>query len=188
MSRGGHALARVAVVVRAGAAPMWWLGLLAAGLGAMLPVSLTGRRIGLLAGAALFVVAAAVTSLARSRRYTHFAEAASRAAKADFLQDRAVTVRTWRRAWRWWLLLAFLAAAGSSFALPGAAGLLMAGAGAGLRLKAGRLGRLERAADALIWVRTDWVPKGAPAGKRVRGFRTTGLGAGDATPGGGRRR
>ncbi|MEU6053601.1 hypothetical protein ABZ829_24595 [Streptomyces xanthochromogenes] len=188
MGRGGVALARVAVVVRAGAAPLWWLGLLAAALGAVLPVSLTGRRIGLLAGAALFIVAAAVVFGARRRRYTHFAGAASRAAKADFLQDRAVTVRTWRRARRWWLLLAFVAAAGSSFALPGAGGLLMAGAGVGLRLKAAWLGRTERAADALLWVRTDWVPRGAPVGGAVRGFRTTGPGAGDAAPGGARRR
>ncbi|MEV5279916.1 hypothetical protein [Streptomyces sp. NPDC051994] len=187
MGRGAQALARVAVIVRAGAAPLWWLGLLAAGVGAALPLSLTGRRIGLLAGAALFVVAAAVVFLARRRRYTHFAGAASRAAKADFLQARSVTVRTWRRAWRWWLLLAFLAALGSGFALPGAAGLLMAGAGAGLWLKAAWLGRLERSADALLWIRTDWVPKGQPVGKRVRGFRTTGLGAGDAAPGGARR-
>ncbi|MCX5382035.1 hypothetical protein [Streptomyces sp. NBC_00083] len=188
MGRGGQALARVAVVVRAGAAPLWWLGLTAAALGAALPVSLTGRRIGLLAGAAAFVVAAAVVPLARRRRYAHFAEAASRAAKADFLQDRAVTVRTWRRARRWWLLLAFLAAAASCLALPGAAGLLMAGAGAGLWLKATWLGRLERTADALLWVRTDWVPRGAPVGGAVRGFRATGLGAGDAAPGGSRRR
>ncbi|MGW1869570.1 hypothetical protein ACWCPS_28910 [Streptomyces mauvecolor] len=188
MGRGGQALARVAVIVRAGAAPLWWFGLLAAGLGAVLPVSLTGRRIGLLAGAALFIVSAAVVFLAGRRRYTHFAKAASRAAKADFLQDRSVTVRTWRRAWRWWLLLGFLAAAGSSFVLPGAGGLLMAGAGAGLWLKAGWLGRLERAGDALVWVRTDWVPKGAPVGKKVRGFRATGPGAGDAAPGGARRR
>ncbi|MFF4188022.1 hypothetical protein ACFYZ9_32985 [Streptomyces sp. NPDC001691] len=188
MGRGGQALARVAVIVRAGAAPLWWFGLLAAGLGAALPVSLTGRRIGLLAGAALFLVAAVAVPVTRRRRYTHFAGAASRAAKADFLQDRSVTVRTWRRAWRWWLLLGFAAAAGSAFALPGAGGLLMAGAGAGLWLKSAWLGRVERAADALLWVRTDWVPRGAPVGKRVRGFRTTGLGAGDAAPGGARRR
>ncbi|MFG2722292.1 hypothetical protein ACGFW5_28985 [Streptomyces sp. NPDC048416] len=188
MSRGGQALARVAVIVRAGAAPLWWLGLLAAGIGAVLPVSLTGRRIGLLAGAALFLLTAAAVLLARRRRYAHFAKAASRAAKADFLQVRSVTVRTWRRARRWWLVLAFVAAAGSSFALPGAGGLLMAGAGVGLWLKAVWLGRLERTGDALLWVRTDWVPRGAPVGKGVRGFRATGPGAGDAAPGGARRR
>jgi hypothetical protein len=68
-------------------------------------------------------------------------------------------------------------------------GLPAAGIGgwAGLWLKAAWLGRLERAADALLWVRTDWVPTGRPAGERVRGFRTTGLSAGDAAPGGARR-
>ncbi|MYR58334.1 hypothetical protein GTY54_19545, partial [Streptomyces sp. SID625] len=60
-SRGGRGLARVAVVVRAGAAPMWWLGVVAAGAGTLVP-GLTGRRIGVLAGAALFLVAAAVVA------------------------------------------------------------------------------------------------------------------------------
>ena len=35
----------MAVVVRAGAAPLWWCGVAAAGIGAMIP-GLTGRRIG----------------------------------------------------------------------------------------------------------------------------------------------
>jgi hypothetical protein len=35
----------VAVVVRAGAAPLWWLGVCAAGIGLLIP-GLTGRRIG----------------------------------------------------------------------------------------------------------------------------------------------
>ncbi|MYW45373.1 hypothetical protein GT346_19095, partial [Streptomyces sp. SID161] len=55
--RGGQGLARVAVVVRAGAGPLWWLGVLAAGIGAV-PQGLTGRRIGVLAGAALFLAGA----------------------------------------------------------------------------------------------------------------------------------
>lgn len=41
-----------------------------------------------------------------------------------------MTVRNWRRGHRWWLLLAFLAALGSAFALPAAGGLLVAGTGA----------------------------------------------------------
>lgn len=64
MGRGGQSLARVAVIVRAGAAPLWWAGLVAAAAGAFVP-GLTGRRIGLLAGAALFIVTAAVVALAR---------------------------------------------------------------------------------------------------------------------------
>ena len=61
MARGGQGLARVAVVVRAGAAPLWWYGVLAAGVGVLLP-GLTGRRIGVMAGAALFLVTAAVVA------------------------------------------------------------------------------------------------------------------------------
>lgn len=61
MGRGTQSLARVAVVVRAGAAPLWWLGVLATGIGLLLP-GLTGRRIGVLAGAALFLVTAAAVA------------------------------------------------------------------------------------------------------------------------------
>ncbi|WP_314224885.1 hypothetical protein [Streptomyces zaehneri] len=189
MARGGQGLARVAVVVRAGAAPLWWCGVFAAGVGVLVP-GLTGRRIGVLAGAALFIVAVAVVARRGHRRITGLGRGAARAGKHDVLQDRAVTVRTWRRGHRWWLLLAFLAALGSSFAVPAAAGLLLAGWGTGLRLKAAWIGRRERAEDALLWVRVDWLDRrgGRPAGKAVKAYRSTGIAAGDAAPGGSRRR
>ncbi|GAQ62034.1 hypothetical protein [Streptomyces scabiei] len=188
MARGGQGLARVAVVVRAGAGPSWWLGLVAAGIGAV-PPGLTGRRIGVLAGAAMFLVAAAAVAWARRGRYLAPERAAVRAGKHDVLQDRAVTLRNWRRGHRWWLLLAFALALGSSLALPAAGGLLLAGVGAGLRLRAAWLGRRERAAGRLYWVPVDRLSArgGGPAGKRVDAYRITGLGAGDAAPGGGRR-
>ncbi|MFF0222586.1 hypothetical protein [Streptomyces sp. NPDC004629] len=195
MARGGHGghggqgLARVAVVVRAGAAPLWWLGVCAAGIGVLVP-GVTGRRIGVLGGAALFILGAAVVAYTRRRRYTALAVGVARAGRHDVLQDRAVTVRAWRRGHRWWLLLAFLAALGSAFAVPAAGGMLLAGTGAGLRLKAAWLGRRERAGDALLWVRVDWLDGrgGRPAGKAVRAYRGTGIAAGDAAPGGARRR
>ncbi|WP_230195521.1 hypothetical protein [Streptomyces coriariae] len=189
MARGGQGLARVAVVVRAGAAPLWWCGVFAAGVGVLVP-GLTGRRIGVLAGAALFIVAVAVVAWHGRRRITGLGQGAARAGKHDVLQDRAETVRTWRRGHRWWLLLAFVAALGSSFAVPAAAGLLLAGWGTGLRLKAAWLGRRERAEDALLWVRVDWLDRrgGRPAGKAVKAYRSTGIAAGDAAPGGSRRR
>lgn len=189
MARGGQGLARVAVVVRAGAAPLWWCGVFAAGVGVLVP-GLTGRRIGVLAGAALFIVAVAVTATRGRRRITGLGRGAARAGKHDVLQDRAVTVRTWRRGHRWWLLLAFVVALGSSFAVPAAAGLLLAGCGTGLRLKAAWVGRRERAEDALLWVRVDWLDRrgGGPAGKAVKAYRSTGIAAGDAAPGGARRR
>ncbi|MET8080197.1 hypothetical protein [Streptomyces sp. NPDC005303] len=182
-------LARVAVVVRAGAAPLWWLGVFAAGVGLLIP-GLTGRRIGVMAGAALFIVAAAVVSYGRRKRYTALGRAAVRAGKHDVLQDRAVSVRNWRRGHRWWLLLAWLVALLSSFAVPVAGGMLLAGCGTGLRLKAAWLGRRERDGDALLWVRVDWLAAngGRPAGKAVRAYRSTGIAAGDAAPGGARRR
>ncbi|MFD7995936.1 hypothetical protein [Streptomyces mexicanus] len=187
--RGGRGLARVAVVVRAGAAPLWWLGVCAAGIGLAVP-GLTGRRIGLLAGAASFLVTAAVVACARRRRYRALVRGAARAGRHDVLQDRAVSVRAWRRGHRWWLLLAFLAALAGSLALPAAGGLLLAGAGTGLRLKAAWLGRQERAEEVLLWVRVDWLGKhgGRPAGPAVKGYRSTGIAAGDAAPGGARRR
>jgi hypothetical protein len=189
VTRGGQGLARVAVVVRAGAAPLWWLGVVAAGIG-LLPPGLTGRRIGVLAGAALFVLATAVVAYGRRRRYVTLAACAARAGKHDILQDRAVTSRNWRRHHRWWLVLAFLAALGSAFAVPAAAGLLLAGCGAGLWLKAAWLGRRERADEVLLWVRVDWLRGGAggPAGKRVKSYRSTGIAAGDAAPGGARKK
>ncbi|MEW2488459.1 hypothetical protein [Streptomyces sp. NPDC048411] len=187
VGRGAQSLARVAVIVRAGAVPLWWLGLLAAAVSALVP-GLTGRRIGLLAGAALFLITAVVVALARGRRYAELARAATRAGRTDFLQDRAVTVRNWRRGHRWWLLGGFLVAIAGGFLLPGAGGLMLAGAGAGLWAKSVRIGQRERRDDVLYWVRTDWVERGRPAGKRVAAYRTTGPVAGDAAPGGARRR
>ncbi|WP_308013514.1 hypothetical protein [Streptomyces beigongshangae] len=187
--RGGQGLARVAVVVRAGAAPLGWLGVVAAGVGVLVP-GFTGRRIGVLAGAALFLIAAAVVLLARRKRYVALARGAARAGRHDMLQDRAVSVRNWRRGHRWWVLLAFAAALGSAFAVPAAGGMLLAGAGVGLRLKAAWIGRLEQKAESLLWVRVDWLGRGAgaPVGRRVLGYRATGVAAGDAAPGGARRR
>lgn len=67
--------------------------------------------------------------------------------------------------------------------------MLLAGCGTGLRLKAAWLGRRERARGALLWVRVDWLADGGrPAGKAVRAYRSTGIAAGDAAPGGARRR
>ncbi|WP_236244369.1 hypothetical protein [Streptomyces sp. CC210A] len=188
MARERQALARVAVVVRAGAAPLVWSGLLGAAVGALLP-GVTGRRIGLLTGLLLFLVAAAVVPLVRRGRYLRLAEGAGRAARADILQDRAVTLRNWRRGRRWWLLLALPAAVVSSLAVPGAVGLLLAGLGTGLWLKALWLGRRESAAEQLLWVSVDRLTRGgAPVGPGVEEFRATGVAAGDAVPGGARRR
>ncbi|MFF2730543.1 hypothetical protein ACFVS9_21925 [Streptomyces sp. NPDC058008] len=176
----------MAVIVRAGAAPLWWPGLLAAAVGAFVP-GLTGRRIGLLAGAALFLVVLAVVATARTGRYAELAKGATRAGRGDFLQDRAVTVRDRRRRHRWWTAGGFLVAVASAYVLPGAGGLVLAGAGAGLWLKAVRIGQRERRDDVLYWVRTDWADRGRPTGRQVKGYRTTGPVAGDAAPGGARR-
>ena len=189
MARGGQGLARVAVVVRAGAAPLWWCGVVAALVGLFVP-GLTGRRVGGYAGAALFLVAAVTVAYARRKRYVQLAGGAVRAGRHDVLQDRRVTLRNWRRGHRWWLVGAFVAAVASVFAVPIAGGTLLAGCGVGLWWKAVWLGRRERAEDALLWVRVDWLTSraGRPVGRRVKGYRCTGLAAGDAAPGGARRR
>ncbi len=168
---------------------MWWLGVFAAGIGILVP-GLTGRRIGVLAGSALFILAAVVVAYARRKRYVALADSAARAGKHDVLQARHTTVWNWRRGHRWWLLLAFLAAVGSAFAVPVAGGQLLAGCGVGLWLKAEWLGQREHAEDALLWVRADWLTGngGRPAGKAVQAYRSTGIAAGDAGPGGTRRR
>ncbi|MFG2098298.1 hypothetical protein [Streptomyces sp. NPDC048612] len=185
MGRGVYALARVAVMLRAPAGWLWWPGLLAAGVGALVP-GLTGRTAGAAVGAVLFVGAALVAFIARRGRYTALASGAARAGKAVILQDRAVTLRVWRRAHRRRLLLAFLAAVASSAVLPTAGGLLMAGAALGLWGKARWLGRWERRNEALLWVRPEAARHGGPAGTEVHGYVLTGPAAGDARPGGAR--
>ncbi|TKA10052.1 hypothetical protein [Actinacidiphila oryziradicis] len=185
MTRGAYVLARVAVMIRVPARWLWWLGVLAAGIGLFVP-SLTGRRIGVLGGAALFIIAAAITYVVRRRRYVKLADGATRAAKSAFLQDRRVTARIWSRAHRWWLLAAFAVALGSSAAAPAAGGMLLAGAGAGLWAKARWLGRWERRHGALLWVRPEWAAPRGPVGRGVSGYQSTGPAAGDAGPGGAR--
>ncbi|WP_311765399.1 hypothetical protein [Streptomyces zingiberis] len=180
-------LARVAVAVRAPGVWMWWTGLVAAALGALVPVSLVGTRIGLLAGAALLPLAAVAAFVLRRGRYRELAGGAVRAGRRDLLQDRAVTVRAWRRRRRWWLLAGAVAALVSSLLAPAAGGLLLAGAGAGLWAKAVWLGSLERRNETLLWFRADRAGRG-PVGTAVDGYRTTGIAAGDAGPGGGRRK
>lgn len=187
MARGAYALARVAVYVRTAGTALWWTGAVAAGAGLAFP-GLTGRRIGVLGGAALFLVAAAAAFLARRRRCTGMIGAASAAGKWVVLHDRAVTVRAWLRTRRWWLVAAFAAAVGSSWAVPAAGGMLLAGAGAGLWAKAVWLGRWERRHEKLLWVRPEWAAGRSPVRKDVRGWMTTGPLAGDAAPGGARRR
>jgi hypothetical protein len=175
------------VYVRTAGTALWWTGVVAAGAGLAVP-GLTGRRVGLLGGAALFLVAAAVAFLARRRRCTGLAGSASAAGRWVVLHDRAVTVRAWLRRRRWWLAAAFLAAVASSLAVPAAGGMLLAGAGAGLWAKAVWLGRWERRNEKLLWVRPEWADGRSPARGGVRGWMTTGPLAGDAAPGGARRR
>lgn len=179
MVRGGaYVLARVAVTVRAAARWLWWLGILSAGAGLFVP-SLLGRRIGVLAGAALFILAAVLAFAVRRRRYVKLADAASRAPKSVFLQDRRVTAAAWARSRRWWLLAAFVLSLASSALALAALGLLLAGLGFGLWAKALWLGRVERSRDLLLWVRP---------GHQPLAYETTGPVAGDAGPGGSRRR
>ncbi|MFF7198652.1 hypothetical protein ACFZAM_33710 [Streptomyces sp. NPDC008079] len=169
----------MAVTVRAAACWLWWAGVIAAVPGTAVTFSPTGRRIGVMAGAVAFIVAAVTAYAVRGGRYAERASAATKAAKSVFLQDRRVTARAWLRRRRWWLLAAFVVAAASSLALPCAGGMLLGGIGAGLWAKSRRIGRIERSQDALLWVR----PDGDGAA-----YQLTGIAAGDAAPGGGRRR
>ncbi|PJE95659.1 hypothetical protein CUT44_22085 [Streptomyces carminius] len=187
MGRGAYALARVAVYVRTAGIALWWTGVAAAGAGLAFP-GLTGRRIGVLSGAALFLLAAVAAFLVRRRRCAGLIRAASRAGKWVVLHDRKVTVRAWLRSRRWWLAAAFLVAVGSSAAVPAAGGMLLSGAGAGLWAKAVWLGRWERRHEQLLWIRPEWAAGRSPARKDVRGWLTTGPLAGDAAPGGAPRR
>lgn len=178
MARRSCTVARVAVTVRAAAFWLWWPGVVAAAAGTAVTFSPTGRRIGATAGAALFVVAAFAAFLVRRGRYEERLRGATRAGTSVVLQDRRVTARAWLRR-RWVrLLLAFLAALGANAALPCAAGMLLAGLGAGLFARTLRIANVERAAGALLWYRPDTDPAA---------YHITGIAAGDATPGGARR-
>ncbi|WP_317452989.1 hypothetical protein, partial [Streptomyces sp. CBMA29] len=169
----------MAVTVRAAACWLWWAGVVAAVPGTAVTFSPTGRRIGVMAGAVAFIVAAVTAYAVRGGRYAERAGAATKAAKGVFLQDRRVTARAWLRHRGWWLLAAFVVAAASSLALPCAGGMLLGGIGAGLWAKSRRIGRIERSRDALLWVRPD---------TDAAAYQLTGIAAGDAAPGGGRRR
>jgi hypothetical protein len=182
VGRGGYTLARVAVLVREPGRWMWWLGLAGAVVGLEVP-GFTGRRIGLLAGAVLFLLAVVAAALVRRGRYRKLGSNAQRASRAVTLQDRRTTIRLWRRAHRWWLPAAFVACAGSCFLAASAGGMLLAGVGAGLWAKAIWLGQWEREHDVLLWVRPEWATRG-PAAKSVPNYQTTGPAAGDAAPGG----
>lgn len=186
MGRGSYALARVAVYVRTAGAAWWWTGVVAAGAGLAIP-GLTGRRIGVYAGAAAFVVAALAAFLARRRCCVGLLEARSAAGKWALLRDRAVTAREWRRVHRWWLVAGFVPAVASSLVLPAAGGAVLAGAGAGLWAKSVWIGRWEKHNEALLWVRPEWAGGRSPTRKQVRGWMTTGPLAGDAAEGGVRR-
>ncbi|WP_342776360.1 hypothetical protein [Streptomyces armeniacus] len=176
----------MAVYLRAAAGAWWWTGVLAAGVGLAVP-GWSGRRIGVLLGAVLFLCAAAAAFAVRRRRCRGLLGALTTAGKWAVLRDRAVTVREWRRAHRWWLGLGFLAAVASSVAVPAAGGAVLAGAGAGLWAKSVWLGRWELRNEQLLWVRPEWVDGRSPARKEVRGWMTTGPLAGDAAEGGGKR-
>ena len=103
-----------------------------------------------------------------------------------------MTVRDWRRGHRWWLLLAFAGRAGQ-FVRRARGGRHAAGRvpvpGCGSRPPGS--GGCERADDALLWVRVDWLGRALrpprPA-SRSRRTAVTGIAAGDAAPGGSRRR
>jgi hypothetical protein len=182
VGRGSYTLARVAVLVREPGRWMWWLGLAGAAAGLEVP-GVTGRRIGMLAGAVLFLVAVAAAALLRRGRYRKLASDAPRAARGVVLQGHRTTVRLWRRSHRWWLLAAFAAAGGSAFLAASAGGMLLAGVGAGLWAKAIWLGQWEREHDVLLWIPVEGASRG-PAAKTVPGYQTTGPAAGDAAPGG----
>lgn len=185
MAHRSYALARVAVLVRAPGRWLWWLGSAVAAAGAAVP-GLTGRRIGVLGGAALFLLAAGCAFTVRRARYRELAEGASRAGRTAILQDRRVSARVWWRNRRSWVLVWFALAAGSVFVSSSAGGMALAGAGAGLWLKSVWLGRWEREHDALVWIRPERAKRG-PVGKKATAYELTGPLAGDAAPGGGRR-
>lgn len=188
MGRGSsYALARVAVYLRAAAGAWWWTGLVAAGIGAVVP-GWSGRRIGVMTGAVLFLLVAFGTYLVRRRRWSGLLGALTAAGRGAVLRDRKVTVREWRQVHRWWLAAAFLLAVASAVLVPAAGGAVLAGVGAGLWAKAVWLGRWELRNEQLLWVRPEWADGRSPARKQVRGWMTTGPLAGDASAGGAARR
>jgi hypothetical protein len=178
--RGTYALARVVVIRGAVARTLLWIGAIGALAGLLVP-SLTGRRHGLMLGAALFVLAALAGLLQRRRWYATRARAAEKAAFAITLEPAQATRRRLARDNSLWLLVG--AGATCALGLLGgpAAGLLVLGYGSGLLLAVGLLARWERGNETLVWARTE---DGRLLGRRrgIAAFASTGPAAGKVRP------
>ncbi len=182
VTRVRRAWSVTAVVVRAGAA-LWWLGARGGTIG-LLPGGLTGRRIG--------VWRAPCRPRGRGGGGVRQARAAHRAHRLGGPRrearrapgpgrHRTELAARGHHAGGWPSRIA--RPSGSAFAVPAAGGMAVAGAGAGLWLKAAWLGRCERNDDALLWLRVDWLGTraGAPVGLS-RSRRAGGPGPSRATP------
>ncbi len=174
--RGTYALARVVVIRGTVARTLLWIGLVGAAAGMVIP-SLTGRRHGLMIGAAAFVLFALVGLLQRARWYAKRARTLEKAPYAVTTEPPAETRLRLARSNALWLLVGMSATCAAGLAGGPAAGMLVFGYGFGLFCATRLLARWERRHETLVWARTE---DGRLLGRRGRiaPFAATGPAAG----------
>lgn len=178
--RGTYALARVVVIRGTVARTLMWIGLVGAVAGLAVP-SLTGRRHGLLIGAAALLLAALVGLLQRRRWYGARARTMEKAGFAVTMEPPAQTRARLARGNALWLLVGMSATSALGLVGAPAAGMLVFGYGLGLQLAVWLLARWERKHETLLWARTE---DGRLLGRRSRigAFASTGPAAGLVRP------
>ncbi|WP_377271018.1 hypothetical protein [Peterkaempfera sp. SMS 1(5)a] len=152
--RGPYALARVTVVRAAVARAMVWTGVLGAVAGALVP-TLVPRLPATVAGAGLFVAAAVYGAVRRRAWWRSRAAAAQRAPFTVTVEPARLTRRRHSADNGLRMLAGLLVLAGAGLAAGPAAGMAVAGLGAGLLLSVRRLARWERSREVLFWASTD---------------------------------
>jgi len=178
--RGTYARARVVVIRGAFARTLMWAGAVGL-LAGLLEPTLTGRRRGGLIGVGLFVLAALVGLLLRSRWYARHAREAGKAAFAVTLEPPHETRLRMVRMNAWWLVGGAAATCALGLVAGSAAGEAVLGYGVGVQASALLLARWERKHETLLWARTE---DGRLLGRRSRisDFAFTGPAAGNVRP------
>ncbi len=152
--RGPYALARVTVVRGAVARSLLWTGVLGAAAGALLP-ALVPRLPAALAGAGLFLAAAVYGAVRRRAWWRDRAATAQRAPFTVTVEPARLTRRRHSADNGLRILGGLALLAGAGLAVGPAAGMAVAGLGAGLLLSVRRLARWERGREVLLWASTD---------------------------------
>jgi hypothetical protein len=178
--RGTYALARVVVIRATVARTLLWIGVVGMLAGLLIP-SVTGRRHGVMIGAAAGLLAALAGLLLRSRWYRARIAAADKAAFAVTLEPPQATRRRLARDNALGLLIGMIVVCAAAVAAAPAAGMVVFGYGFGLFVATRLTARWERVNETLVWARTE---DARLLGRRSRigPFATTGPAGGQVRP------